>query len=173
MKKIIAIALVAMMTLTANAQVFVGGAIGYASVKANKDAKSVNTFNFAPEIGYNFNEDWTAGVTLGYQSVSTNDVTSTGIGAGIYGRYHYLQTGIAKLFVEACVDFTSYNHEGGSNFGIGLRPGVTVAISDKLSMTASTGVLGYSKDSDKRGGASTFAIGVDNTDLKIGLYYNF
>lgn len=61
----------------------------------------------------------------------------------------------------------------GYKLSIGLRPGVTVAISDKLSMTASTGVLGYSKDSDKRGGASTFAIGVDNTDLKIGLYYNF
>ncbi len=173
MKKIMAIALVAMMTLTANAQVFVGGAIGYSTSKAKKDAKSTNTFKFAPEIGYNFNENWTAGIELNYNSQEYDGTTTSGIGAGIYGRYNYLKTGVATLFVEAGVDFTSYNHDRGSNFGVGLRPGVTVALSEKLSLTAKTGILGYSKDSDKRGGASSFGIGVDNTDLSIGLYYNF
>lgn len=173
MKKIFAVALVAMMALTANAQVFVGGAVGYNSTKASKNAKSVNSFVFTPEVGYNINEDWTVGVTLDYQSTEANDQTLSGIGAGIYGRYNYLKSGMVTLFVEAGVDFLSHNHSRGTEYSVALRPGLSVALSEKLSLVAKTGLLGYSKESDKLGGGSNFGIGVDNTDLSFGLYYNF
>lgn len=173
MKKIFAVALMAMMTLAANAQVFVGGAVSYSSEKALKGSKSVNTFTLAPEVGYNFNENWTAGLTINFTSEDDGNQTTTATGLGVYGRYNYLKSGIATLFVEADVDYTAYNHDAGNTFGIGLMPGLSLALSDRLSLVAKTGVLGYAKNSDKRGGGSAFGIGVNNTDLSFGLYYNF
>ena len=64
MKKIFAIALVAMMTMTANAQVYVGGGIGFASESYDGDSETV--WSIMPEIGYNLNEDWAVGVVVGY-----------------------------------------------------------------------------------------------------------
>ncbi len=173
MKKIFAVALMAMMTLAANAQVYVGGSVAYSSVKATEDASALNTFSFAPEVGYKFNDKWSAGLTIDFQSIDAEDETSTATGIGVYGRYNYLTTGIATLFVEAGVDYTAYNHDGGNTFGIGLRPGLSVALSEKLSLVAKTGVFGYSKNSDERGGGSAFGIGVDNSALSFGLFYNF
>lgn len=173
MKKIFAVALMAMMTLAANAQVFVGGAVNYSSGKALKGSKSVNTFTLAPEVGYNFNENWTAGLTINFTSEDDGDQTSTATGLGVYGRYNYLKSGIATLFVEAGVGYTAYNHDCGSVFSLGLRPGLSVALSDRLSLVAKTGVLGYTKNSDERGGGSAFGVGVDNTDISFGLFYNF
>ena len=173
MKKIFAVALVAMMTLAANAQVYVGGSLGYKANKATEDASTVNTFTFAPEIGYNLSEKRSIGLGIDFTSKDVEDFTSTAMGVDVYGRYNYLTTGMATLFVEGGVGFTAYNHDRGNNFSLGIRPGISVALSDKLSLVAKTGVLGYSKDSDKLGGGSSFGIGVDNSDLSLGLFYNF
>ena len=57
MKKIILTALVAVATLSASAQFYVGGAIGFQTSKSGeKDAKAQNVFTLSPEIGYDINE---------------------------------------------------------------------------------------------------------------------
>jgi long-subunit fatty acid transport protein len=173
MKKIFAVALVAMMALTANAQVYVGGSLGYNSSKESSEASSENTITFAPEIGYNLSDKWSIGLGINFASSERNDFTTTSMGVDVYGRYNYLTTGIATLFVEGGVGFTAYNHDGGNTFSIGVRPGISVALSEKLSLVAKTGVLGYSKNSDKAHGGSSFGISVDNSDLSLGLFYNF
>jgi hypothetical protein len=173
MKKIFAFALVAMMTLAANAQVFVGGSLGYQSSKPTKGAESVNTFKFAPEVGYNLDENWTIGLALDYTSTDNSVTTNSSFGVSIYGRYNYFKTGIATLFVEANTGIEAYNHDGGNVFHIGVLPGVSFAVTDKLSLVAKTGVLGYKKYSSEAGGGSSFGVGVDNTDLSLGLFYNF
>ncbi len=174
MKKIYAIVVIAMMTITAQAQVFVGGGVGFNSVKVTENADATKTFSIMPEVGYNFNDQWTAGVNLGFTSVKAGDADATNaFGAGVYGRYHFCQAGNLKLFAEVGADFTTYNNDGGNNFSVALRPGLTYSLTDNWSITAKTGVLGYSKDSDKRGGGSAFGVGVDNSDLQFSLYYNF
>ena len=46
--------------ISANAQVYVGGGF---SVQGNDDGNTTTTtYKFLPEIGYNFNSDWAAGV---------------------------------------------------------------------------------------------------------------
>ena len=64
MKKIFALALVAMMGLTANAQGYVGGSLGFAS--ESYDGNSETVWSIMPEIGYNLNEDWAVGLVVGY-----------------------------------------------------------------------------------------------------------
>ena len=69
MKKIFAVALVAMMTMTVNAQVYVGGGVGLQS--SSYDGNSETYFKLMPEIGYNLNEDWAVGITVGYGESKT------------------------------------------------------------------------------------------------------
>ena len=64
MKKIFAVALVAMMTMTANAQVYVGGGIGFQT--SSNDGNSETTIKILPEIGYNLDENWAVGIAVGY-----------------------------------------------------------------------------------------------------------
>jgi hypothetical protein len=173
MKKILAIATILFSFLAANAQVYVGGALGYSTEKETKDASSVNSFTFAPEVGYNFDQHWTAGLLINYTSVSKDDVTLSGFGVGGYARYNFLNTGIVTLFVEGGAGVTAYNKDRGNNFYVSLNPGLSVALSERVSLVGKTGLLGYSKNSDKLGGGSSFGIGVDNTDISLGVYYHF
>lgn len=84
MKRLIIIAISALIGLNANAQVFVGGSIGYqydktGSTNENKlltaslqaanlqSTDGINHgFNITPEVGYRFNDKWAAGVKIGY-----------------------------------------------------------------------------------------------------------
>ena len=49
------------MAVSVNAQGYFGGSIGVASVK-NGGADAETTYKFVPEIGWNFNSEWAAGV---------------------------------------------------------------------------------------------------------------
>ena len=180
MKKIILSAIVAVASLSASAQVFVGGALGFQSTKANKDAKANSAFTLAPEVGYTFNENWEAGIALGMQF--KNNKQGNTIGGDIYGRYHYLKTGIASLFVElnAGIDAVKGAGEGaqtGTIFGFGIKPGVKIALSDKVALVAKTGLLGAEFANEKAQALgynkTGFAIGVNNVNIDLGVYYSF
>ena len=226
MKKIILTALVAVASLSASAQFYVGGALGFQSSKSGEEgAKSQNVFTLSPEIGYDINEKWTVGADINLQFASGG--AGENIGFDVYGRYNFLKTGIATLFVELGVgyqankfkidgdelmpvvndkaaealvgnavekvtaaattgdvnaaiaaaeqagqDLTKDAEKAASakTFSIGVRPGIKIALSDRVSLVAKTGLLGYQKTKD---GPSKFNIGVDNDAIKLGVYYSF
>lgn len=73
MKKLSVLFVSALIGLTANAQIFVGGNIGYNHDSANETyydesskIRSGNGFTIGPEVGYRFNEKWTAGLSVIY-----------------------------------------------------------------------------------------------------------
>ena len=55
---------------------------------------------------------------------------------------------------------------------VGIRPGISFAATKKLSLVATTGALGYLKNSEKAGDGSKFFIGVFN-NISFAAYYNF
>ena len=180
MKKIILTALVAVASLSASAQVYLGGALGFKSTKANSDAKAASVFTLAPEVGYTFNENWEAGIAL--DMAFKNNKGGNTIGGEIYGRYNYWKTGIASLFVELGAKVASEKGAGegaesGTIFSFGFRPGVKVALSEKVSLVAKTGLIGASFANEKAQALgynkSAFEIGVDNTNVSFGVYYSF
>ena len=65
MKKILMTLAVAFVAVAANAQVYVGGNVGIASSK-NGDADAVTTYKVLPEIGYNLDQNWAIGTTVGF-----------------------------------------------------------------------------------------------------------
>ena len=65
MKKILMTLAVAFVAVAANAQVYVGGNVGIASSK-DGDADAVTTYKVLPEIGYNLDQNWAIGTTVGF-----------------------------------------------------------------------------------------------------------
>lgn len=175
MKKFFLVAAMMVATLAVNAQVYVGGSLGFKSVKVKKGADATSHFSILPELGYNLDENWAVGIQLGYTSDEMGkDETVTKFTIAPYARYTFAKSGIASFFVDGGIIFESYGSDDeGSTFGVGLRPGVKFAVSEKVDVVAKTGYLGYSKDNDKHGGGSVFGIGIDNTDLSFGVFFNF
>ena len=184
MKKIFAVALVAMMTMTVNAQVYVGGGVGLQS--SSYDGNSETFFKLVPEIGYNLDENWAVGIAVGYGEHKTtlksgNLKTTAKVKAfeiAPYARYTFAKFDKVNLFVDGTVDYLHTDNAGDKNntFSIGLKPGVAVNLNDKLSFVAHAGFLGYQNSKDDYEGAkaaNTFGFDLDGSNLSFGVYYNF
>lgn len=73
MKKIVLSVIVALIAITANAQVYVGGTFGVGSDKVETEGTEVKntTFKILPEVGYELNEDWSVGTVVGYEYLNS------------------------------------------------------------------------------------------------------
>lgn len=124
MKKIIAATFVAMCSLSANAQIWVGGSVGFS--KFDKEgqngsfSKSNNTptqLYFGPKVGYDFNDKWAVGLAFDY---SSGDNKTTYDGSSSHGleeinassdeflvtpfvRYTFAKSGIVSFYVDGGV----------------------------------------------------------------------
>ena len=104
MKKIILTALVAVASLSANAQVWLGGSLGFnydkQSVK-HGGSSSNTTFSIAPEIGYSLNDKWDLALALNESLISVKDGdTMNSFTINPYARYTYYTTGKVGFFVD-------------------------------------------------------------------------
>jgi outer membrane autotransporter protein len=180
MKKIFAIALVAMMTMTANAQVYVGGGIGFQT--SSNDGNSETTIKILPEIGYNLDENWAVGIAVGYGENQTKingvKVKNKVFEVAPYARYTFVKLDKINVFVDGTVDYAHADADGlkSNSFGVGVKPGVAVNLNDKLSFVTHFGFLGYQYDKLDVDGAkatNTFGFDLDGNNLTFGLYYNF
>lgn len=177
MKKILLTALVAVASLTASAQVWVGGSLGYTHSEADVLGTTVkqNTFEIAPEVGYSLSDKVDLALALGFTSdkVKGQDA-ETHFRVNPYVRWTFYQTGAVGFFVDGgfWVKTSSVDGEK-AEFGIGLRPGVKFAASDKVTFVASVGGLGYCGNVNNIDKAKAFGLGVDGNDLKFGVYYTF
>lgn len=199
MKKIILMAAFAVASVAASAQVYVGGSLGFESRNAGEGKKASMAFSIAPEVGYKLSDNLAVGIQLGYSATNDKnraDVQESGIekmagdkGEKTYGifnvapyvRYTFAQTGAASFFVDGGV-YASFLTGGddsykGTVFGVGVRPGVKFAASEKVDVVAKLGYLGWkggNKDAQGNGYAkSAFGINANNTNLELGILYNF
>ena len=92
----------ALVAVSANAQVYVGGNFGVASSKV-KGGESVTTYAVLPEIGYNLNKDWALGTTVGFGKGTPVELSHRGslcplhfrslqVRQRVYGRWFRLHT---------------------------------------------------------------------------------
>ena len=172
-------------TISASAQVYLGGAVGFESTKANENSSSLTTFKIMPEVGYNLDDNWAVGIQLGYGSNQTlgketpGKVTTTTFTIAPYARYTFAKSGIASFFVDGGIQYTAYGSDTkGSTFGVGFRPGVKIAASNKVDLVARFGYLGY-KSADKDAQAlgyghekDRFGFDINGTTLQFGVLFN-
>lgn len=165
MKKFFMIAAMAVATVAANAQVWVGGNLNYQTSKANVEVAGVSTdktsssFSIAPEVGYDLDDNWSVAIALGYSYDPNHTINYNGNSVNgasnmftinPYVRYKFVKAGDFTFFVDGGLNYATRHMNGTSDamdnmkyVGVGFRPGIAYAISPKVGLVAHVGELGY------------------------------
>lgn len=103
MKKIMLSLAMALVSVCASAQVYIGGTAGISSNKIG-DGDSKTAYTLMPEIGYQFNNKWEAGLEIGIKKGEVCKLSpvgeSTTFKVAPYVRYTAVETKLVNLFVE-------------------------------------------------------------------------
>jgi len=184
MKKFLLLAVVMFASLNASAQWYVGGSVGFGSVKpAGGDSEAV--FTILPEVGYQLTDKWAVGAIIGYHKgdgvFTSSQTTENGMVANLaeefilnpYARYSAISWKQVTVFFDGNLKFTSVI-DSGTRFGIGVAPGLAVALTDHISFVTHLGFFGFDTFSPKGGGSSQTRFGLDfKNNCNFGVYYNF
>ena len=196
MKKIMMTLAAVAVAATMNAQVWVGGELGFGAnkttVKANgvsADTK-VNNFTIAPELGYNLSENWAVAVKLGFahneadaetlnllqdfNNFGINSITTNSFSIKPYVRYTFLKAGNFSAFVDGGIGYASVHVNQLSsiinnvnNFSVSINPGISYGISEKVGLVAHLGDLSYNTQWCK---AKEADVKVTRSNFNLGLW---
>lgn len=176
MKKIFLTLMVMVAAVAANAQVWVGGSLGFWNNGDAEGSQTKTTFSIAPEVGYDLSEDWSIAIGLGYESAKPEDgETVSAIAVNPYARYNILKAGNFKFFLDGGFEFGSVDTgEKYSTWGIGIKPGIAYSLNEKFSLVGHMGFLGYTDCDDEIGDLvqKGFGFSFDN-NISFGVYYAF
>ncbi|MCD8236134.1 MAG: porin family protein [Prevotellaceae bacterium] len=183
MKKVLLTAIMGVFAMVSNAQVWVGGSLGFDYTDV-KDAGSVTSVSFAPEVGYNLNDKWAIGISIEEQYVNVSPEhgssdNGNNFAIAPFARYTFANSGKVSFFVDGGVIFgsTEFNTSNGfqkfndseSYWGIGIRPGVKIGLTDRLSLVTKLGYFGYQHMED----INEFGFGIDNNSISFGAIFSF
>lgn len=185
MKKFILTAIVAVIAVSANAQMWIGGEIGLNTVKTSFDGTELSknsNVKVLPEIGYSLNENWDVAVCLGYEHAEGTQIAGVKVNCANsfainpYARYTYAKVGDLKFFVDGGFTY-GFVHEQGVDdnlnlWNVGLKPGLAYSLSPKTTLVAHVGDLSYSfaKTGDLK--VNSFNLGLDNS-ITFGVNFAF
>lgn len=191
MKKIMMTLAAVAVAATMNAQVWVGGELGFKSSHNNGSEDTQKTFDIAPEIGYNLDDNFSVAIKLGYSysdALDWDEVLGTTNIFGSYRtnafsikpyiRYTFVKAGNFSAFVDGGLNYTTMHAQGADNnlnvFGAFVTPGIAYAVSDKVGLVAHLGQGLYFnhtwlKDSFRN---NTYGLNLTN-GISFGAYYNF
>lgn len=176
MKKILMTLVVALIAISANAQIYVGGAVGLGSTKI-KGGESKTTYKILPEIGYNLNSNWAIGTVVGFGKGTPTALQAVGTEYLVvqpYVRYTFVHSKLVNVFMDGGLGFTDYKNTG-TEWSVGLKPGVSVNLGKNLSFITHVGFFGWNSfnpDGDERS-SSAWGVNLDSNNITFGLYYNF
>lgn len=176
MKRFISIILFLTCGITSvSAQKFaVGG-----SLQAWHDTKKNSTIlSVVPDIGYTLAERWYVGAGVGY---AYSDYNGQGIHSAMfvpYARYFYLSAGKVRLFVDCTAGFAmdKPHHENASYaWQAGFRPGVILSLTERFSLAASFGFMGYRDTGNEKSalGSDGWGLDLNGNTLQLGFFYSF
>ncbi len=185
MKKLLALAVLAVASLGASAEGFyAGGSLGY----MHDGKKNTNHMTIMPEIGYNISSNWAVGTTIGYEYAH---LCGYGISSNLfkfdpYARYTFFKSSnnLINLFVDGriglglgWVSTEDDSSETAVTWNIGLRPGVAINITKRFSFVTHIGFFGYEGANDNAKATGVYSnnggFSLDGNDLTFGFYYNF
>lgn len=173
MKKILMTLAAAVMAIGVNAQVYVGGGVGVVT-ESGDGIDDVTTYKFVPEVGYNFNEDWAAGIAFGW--AGSNKGGAKAFSVNPYVRYTIFKGKVVSAFLDGSVEYSHKYNAGFDDdlFGVGLKPGIAIQLNNRLSFVSHIGFIGYEqvKDNKSKNKVNSWGIDVDGNNIVLGLYYN-
>ncbi|MDE6170318.1 MAG: porin family protein [Duncaniella sp.] len=178
MKKIISLAILAVMAFTASAQLHIGGTVN----AWRNGSEHETTLTIMPEVGYTISDNLIIGTEIGWNHFHKKGLNNNLFGIAPYARYTFLQSGIVGLFVEGGFDVfagkTSFENGGESDtattFGIGFKPGASFKVSEKVTLVTKFGFLGYegANDAAKAAGyVEGWGLRFTGNNIEIGFFY--
>ncbi|MBQ4278266.1 MAG: porin family protein [Bacteroidaceae bacterium] len=186
MKKIILSALVAVCTLSASAQTWIGGEVGFNSstTKIGGVKTTATTFTVAPEVGYTLNDKFDVAVKVAYGHASHNDEIlgaqlgdferANAIEVNPYVRYTFARTGALSFFIDGGLTYATAHVKGldenANAFGVAFNPGLAYGLSDKVSLVAHIGDASYSHTKWGAIKNDQFNLGLTNA-ITFGVYF--
>lgn len=184
MKKFILAALVAVASVAANAQVWIGGEAGYNTSKSTFDGNklsSMNSVTVLPEVGYSLNEKFDVAVAIGFEhgdNSNANNVidNSNSFVLHPYVRYSYAKVGDLKFFVDGGFSYLNTHYSGvddnTNTWKIALNPGLAYSLSPKTTLVAHVGEVAYGFSKTGKAKTNSFNLCVDNA-ITFGVYFAF
>lgn len=175
---------------------FISGGIGFSSQKTGENDKT-NQYNISPRAAYFVTNNIALGVSLNYShrkidgsfDTGTNIQKDNSLSAGVFGRYYFTPANKFSFFAQLGVDYVStkstlkgdnYNMDYKTNgVNVGFAPAISYFISDHFALEALFGVLSYSStkpnnDTVVQGpSTNTFNVGLNLSDINLGLVYKF
>lgn len=174
MKKIGMLLFVLVAALAVKAQVYVGGNVSLWHADENDNT----SFVLAPEVGYEFNEQWAVGAQLLFNhnklKVGEHKIKSNGFAFAPYARFSFFENKIIRCFVDGGIGVSTYKIKDGDNesgFELGLKPGIAIKLTDHFSLITKYGFLGYRDDYLL--GDNGYGFAFSSEDLSIGFHYTF
>ncbi len=191
MKKIILAAFVAVASLSANAQVWVGGEVGYSHQRTTNNGTEIskaNNVSLLPEIGYKLSDKFDVALTIGCAhgenganmlgyDVPGNYEYANAFVLNPYLRYTFAKAGDFSFFADGGFSYLNAHVCGDDNsaniWQIAIKPGIAYSLSEKVSLVAHIGGIAYSfakYDDYKNNG---FDLGVKGNNITFGAYVSF
>jgi len=190
MKKLFTLAIVALMAVSASAQYYIGGGIGFGmdKVKPEGGESSTNTsFTIAPEFGYKLDENMSVGIQVGFTNSKeegawwggtvVDELKTNMFMIAPYVRYNFFSFGNFRVAAQADLGFASGKEKGtvGANsleekktaFGLNVAPVLTYNLTDKVTLLTRLNFmnLGFNQTKYKDAYTETsFGFGVDTYD---------
>lgn len=167
MKKIMMTLAAVAVAATMNAQMYIGGGIGFSTSKDKTDPtdeQTITGFTIQPEFGYQLDDKFGVGIVLGYTNTKTkhegvvsgiaysSDVKASAFQIKPYLRYQCFTAGKFNVFVDGGLGFQTISRDNMKNeldFGLFVSPGIAYNVSEKWSIVAHLNDmfgLGYHKD---------------------------
>ena len=136
MKKVILVLALALFGFTAHAQFYVGGTLHFATLGDGDGA----VFGIAPEVGYCINDRMAVGTGLGFEFGGGPAIMSI----DPYFRFFFADWGPVRFFADGHFNFSAaLSDEGGSGWGVGVRPGFSVGLNDHFALVSHLASIGY------------------------------
>ena len=199
MKKIILVAAAALCSFALNAQIYVGGSLGF-NTNSNKNTAPVSgavtttgstTFTIAPNAGIILNDKLSAGgrLNLSFGGSTAPKTSSFGFGINPYARYNILNVSKFTIAGEAGLSFNlatgNTTYTGGTDksvssaFRVYVEPVLLYALTENVTLEAALHIaqLNFSTTSTKvtnypDSGSSSVTTNTGNTNFGLGLDTN-
>ena len=183
MKKIIMMAVMAVAAVSANAQVWVGGEVGFTTSHENGTEGTAKTFAIKPEVGYSLTDKFDVAIKLGYEYANSKAVmgvigNSNAWEINPYVRYKFVKAGNFFAFVDGGLNYTTTHVQGYdknlNEFGFAVTPGLAYAVSDKVTLVSHLGEGLYYKHEWVKDATRSNDFGFQLFNgISFGAYYNY
>ena len=193
-KLLLSIFMLCILSVAANAQVYMGGTFGFTYRKDVNDV-SKRDFTLVPEIGYQLNDKISTGMNLGYRHIGNTTISGftyacdkyISFGIAPYIRYNLYQNHKVRIFADGVASLWHVKYKGLQNAGeqtgkdidgnrwtVGIRPGIAYDATQHFSCLAKIGWFGYScTKMEGYKATATWNIDLDTDNLAIGFLYLF